>query len=68
MEKGRIQVRAESSASVLGLGKDELFLKIYDSDGPLATTNIETPEIEIEDLGLELEDSDPSPTPDPEKP
>ncbi|MFP6637162.1 MAG: hypothetical protein VB778_00855 [Nitrospinaceae bacterium] len=52
LEKDRVQVKTESSASVLGLGKDELFLEVYDSDGPLSTTNIETPEIEIEVLGL----------------
>ncbi len=44
---------------------DELNLEIDDSDGPLATTNEEIPEIEIEDLGLELEDPDSSA---PEKP
>jgi hypothetical protein len=44
----------------------DLNLEIDDTDGPLSTTNLEIPEIEIEDLGLELEDSDPSP--DPEKP
>ncbi len=49
---------------------DELDLKleIDDSDGPLTTLNVETPEIEIEDLGLELEDSDTPPAPDPKKP
>jgi hypothetical protein len=40
-------------------------LEIDDSDGPLSTTNLEIPEIEIEDLGLELENED-LPT-DPEK-
>jgi hypothetical protein len=42
----------------------DLNLELDDSDGPLSTTNIETPDIEIEDLGLELEDT----PPDPEKP
>ena len=47
---------------------DELDLKleIDDSEGPLATLNIDSPDLEIEDLGLELEEpEDPSPTPDP---
>jgi hypothetical protein len=45
----------------------DLNLEIDESDGPLSTTNIDAPEIEIEDLGLELEDPD-SPPPESEKP
>jgi hypothetical protein len=48
----------------------EIQLEIDDSDGPLVTSSVEIPEIEIEDLGLELEDSEDSEDspPDQEKP